>query len=65
MVDAGAGWYSIGLRELAASMRSSSLAVSRRSAASETDASTAQNCAPILDDRGQPAALDGYEPRNR
>jgi hypothetical protein len=61
MVDAGAGWYSIGLRELAADLLETAKLLERIEAATVPDGTPA----PVLDDRGQPAALDGYEPRNR
>jgi hypothetical protein len=67
MVDEGAGWYSTGLREPAAEITTAADLLERIEAAGEADASPVQDGtpAPVLDDRGQPADLDGYEPQNR
>jgi hypothetical protein len=64
MVDDG-GWYSTGLRDLAAEITKTAELLERLEAAPVPDGTGAPDDAPVLDDRGQPAALDGYEPRNR
>jgi hypothetical protein len=57
-------WYSTGLRELAAEITTAADLLERIEEG-EASASPAPDDAPVLDDRGQPAALDGYEPQNR
>jgi hypothetical protein len=58
-------WYSTGLRELAAEITATADLLDRIEEAGEADASPAPDDAPVLDDRGQVADLDTYEPRNR